>query len=218
MEIEYLGHSSFLITTAGGVKILTDPYDTAKYQGTLMYSMFQGEVDIVTTSHSHPDHGAADIIKNKKMVVRECNEFNYQGICIKGIETAHDDSHGSARGKNIVFVIEADDLRIGHFGDLGHILTPEQQNKIGSIDVALLPVGGYYTISALQAHMVAKQIKAKIVIPMHYSTEKCNFPIDPVSEFVEGHKNVLVRGSSVLDVTKQSLSDYPQIVVLNYSM
>lgn len=218
MIIEYLGHSSFLITTEGGVTILTDPYDTSKYQGTLMYDIFQGEVDIVTASHSHPDHDGVDTIKRKKMVVRECSEFNYQGVCIKGIETAHDNSQGSARGKNIVFLIEADGMRLAHFGDLGHVLTPTQQAKIGPIDIALLPVGGYYTIGGLQAHMVAKQVKAKVVIPMHYRTEKCKFPIDRVTEFVEGHKNVMVRGGSVFEVNSQSLPENPQIVVLDYSM
>jgi len=219
MRIEFLGHSSFLVTTASGVRVLTDPMDGSAYpEPTLLaYKPFEGDVDVITVSHSHPDHSAVDRIINKHVVIRDCPGYTYQGVFVSGVETAHDDSHGSRRGRNIIFVIEADGLRVAHLGDLGHILTPLQQNQIGHVDVAMTPVGGYYTINALQAHMVAKQLKAHIVIPMHYKTAKCNFPIDSVDEFTYGHKNVIVKGSSSLEITPETLPPTQQIVLLDYS-
>lgn len=219
MRIEYLGHSSFLLTTADGVRVLADPLDGSAYPdpGLLSYQPFEGDVDLITVSHSHPDHSAVDRIANKQAVVRDCSGFTFQGVHVYGVETAHDDSHGSRRGRNIVFVIEADGIRVAHLGDLGHVLTTVQQNQIGKVDVAMIPVGGYYTINALQAHMVAKQLKAHIVIPMHYKTAKCNFPIDSVDEFTHGHKNVIVKGSSAIDVTTEAFASSQQILLLDYS-
>ena len=219
MKIEYLGHSSFLLTTSSGVRILTDPLDGSAYPDPylLSYKPFNGDVDIITVSHSHPDHSAVDLIASKKVVVRDCAEYSYQGIVVSGVETAHDDSHGSKRGRNIVFVMQADGIRVAHLGDLGHVLTPFQQNEIGNVDVAMIPVGGYYTINALQAHMVAKQLKAHMVIPMHYKTAKCNFTIDSVDEFTHGHKNVIVEGASSVIVNPENLPSSPQIILLDYS-
>lgn len=219
MRIEFLGHSSFLITTSTGVRILTDPLDGSEYPdpSLLAYSLFKGDVDIVTVSHSHPDHNAVDRIKNKHAVVRDCSGFSYQGVLVSGVETFHDDVHGEKRGRNIVFVIESEGIRVAHLGDLGHVLTPAQHEAIGNIDVALIPVGGYYTINGLQAHVVSRQLKARIVIPMHYKTAKCNFPIDSVDEFTHGHRNVVVKGSSAINITPDALPETQQIVLLDYS-
>ncbi len=100
------------------------------------------------------------------------------------LSTYHDQSQGQQRGSNTVFSILADDIKIVHFGDLGHILTSDQAAEIGTADIALVPVGGYFTIDAQQAHKVVEQVDAKIVIPMHYKTPKCEFPIAGVEDFL----------------------------------
>ncbi|MEN6356790.1 MAG: MBL fold metallo-hydrolase [Armatimonadota bacterium] len=214
MKIRFLGHSSFLITTAAGTRVLTDPYDPGAYPGTLAYDIFNEPVDIVTISHDHKDHNAAHLVKGSPVIIRGSGKFGAEEVDFFGVGTYHDDVKGTRRGKNTVFVMSADGLRLAHMGDLGHILTSDQAAEIGAVDVALIPAGGFFTIDASQAAKVANQVEAKIIIPMHYRTAKCSFNITGVDEFIDGKPNVLKPAGSVLEVTAGSLPSSQQIVVL----
>ena len=170
MEISYLGHSSFRIRTSLGF-VVTDPYDPKmvglKYSGV--------EADIVTVSHDHADHDQHQGVKGVKRVVSGPGEYEIAGISIIGLPSFHDDKNGELRGKNTIYVIEAEGLRLCHLGDLGHILSQEQVQEIGEIDVLMIPVGGGgFTIGAKEASQVVMDIEPKIVIPMHYALEGLN--------------------------------------------
>lgn len=215
MKIEYLGHSSFLITTSQGTRIITDPFDPAGYPGQLNYGVYSEPVDVVTISHDHADHAGFKVLRGSPVLIKGEGTFAAKDTEFLGVGTYHDDAKGAKRGKNTVFVISADGLRIAHLGDLGHVLTAEQAAEIGNVDVALVPVGGYFTIDATQATKVAEQLDANIVIPMHYKTPKCNFPIASVEEFLKGKTNVVRTGSSAIEVTRESIPNRQQIVVLD---
>jgi L-ascorbate metabolism protein UlaG (beta-lactamase superfamily) len=214
MRIKYLGHSSFLITTDDGVKILTDPYDPAKYVGRLMFKLLDEPVDIVTISHHHNDHSAFGLIEGTPVIIRGNGKFMANGVDFLGVETFHDADRGAERGRNTVFIITANDMRIAHLGDLGHVLTADQAAEIGSVDVALVPIGGNVTIDGEQAEKVADQIGAQIVIPMHYRNTKCLFDIAGVDEFLQGKPNVARPGRSELNVSADTLPQAREIVVL----
>lgn len=214
MKIKFMGHASFLITTAAGTRILTDPFDPDQYPDKLFYSKITEMVDIVTISHGHGDHNDTSTLPGNPMIIKGNGKFGADEVVFLGIETFHDAVHGAERGKNTVFVISVDDLRLAHIGDLGHVLTADQAAEIGAVDVILLPVGGYYTIDAKQAQKVAEQLGAKIVIPMHYRNEKCLFPISDVDEFLRGKANVNVTDVSEIEVKKDSLPQQQQIIVL----
>jgi L-ascorbate metabolism protein UlaG (beta-lactamase superfamily) len=151
-------------------------------------------------------------------VIRGDGKFAASDAEFLGVGTYHDDSQGSRRGRNTVFVISADGLRVAHMGDLGHVLSADQAAEIGDVDIALIPVGGFFTIDAAQAEKVAQQLDANVVIPMHYRTEKCAFPIAGVDEFVRDKPNVVRKGGSTLEVTTDSIPAERQIVVLEPAM
>ncbi len=221
MRIKYLGHASFVITTSSETRILTDPYSIEAYADKLLYSPIEELVDVVTVSHGHGDHGdpkALVALPGAPVIIKSSGKFLANGVEFLGVETFHDDSHGGERGKNIVFVINADDLYIAHLGDLGHVLTADQAAEIGAVDVVLVPVGGFYTIDAAQATKVVDQLGARVVIPMHYRTRKCLFPIADVEEFLAGKENVVRAGTSDLDVTKDSPPTDRQVVVLDQAL
>lgn len=218
MKIEYLGHASFLITTSAGTRIVTDPFDPAAYPDTLSYRRFDGSADIITISHEHRDHSEVEVVKGSPIIIRGDGKFMAEEVEFMGVGTFHDDDKGAKRGRNTVFVVNADGLRIAHMGDLGHVLTSDQAAEIGAVDVALIPIGGYYTIDAEQAWKVADQVSAQIVVPMHYSNEKCSFPITGVEAFIADRTNVTRDGTSVLDVTPETVPDEQQIVVLEPSL
>ena len=210
MKIDYMGHSCFLITTDAGTRIVTDPFDPSGFK----FRAFDGAADAVTVSHGHGDHAATGLVKGNPRVVRGSGRFAVKDVEFVGVDTFHDSAGGSQRGSNTVFVIRADGLTIAHLGDLGHVLTDDQIAQIGPVDVVLIPVGGYYTIDAAAAQTVAEQLRAKVVIPMHFRNPKCEFPITGVEEFAAGKSNVKRPGGSVLDVSAGSLPSEPEIVVL----
>lgn len=167
MDITYLGHSSFKIK-GKTASVITDPYDE-KIIG-LKYPKI--EADIVTVSHHHGDHDKVENVTpatDKKIkVIDGPGEYEVQGISIIGISSFHDNKNGEERGKNTMYVIEVDGLRLLHLGDLGHKLEDKEIKEISNIDILFLPVGGYYTIDPKQAIEVYKQIGASVIIPMHF--------------------------------------------------
>lgn len=169
MDITYLGHSSFRIKTKTSTIVL-DPFDP-KMVG-FKYSGVDGE--IVCVSHNHPDHNAIDKVSGVKKVVDGPGEYEISGVSIIGYRSFHDNKKGEERGKNTIYIIEADGLRIAHLGDLGHTLDDDLVSEMGSIDVLMIPVGGVYTIGPKEAVEVAGKIDPYFIIPMHYKAEGIN--------------------------------------------
>ena len=149
MEIRWLGHASFLITTSDGVRIITDPYESGSYGGGIGYGQIDLEADIVTISHDqHEDHNFTKGIKGDFAVVKGAVKEVIGGVTVRGIASFHDKSQGSERGENTIFCIEADGICLCHLGDLGHMLSGVQVDEIGNADILLIPIGGTYTIDA----------------------------------------------------------------------
>jgi L-ascorbate metabolism protein UlaG (beta-lactamase superfamily) len=218
MKIKWFGHSAFKITTDGGVKIIVDPYQSGAFGGALAYGRITEEADVVLTSHDHDDHNYTKDIKGKFVHFNTAGAHEAKGVKISALPSFHDGSKGSERGKNLLFVIEADGLRVAHLGDLGHTLSKDEAEKLGPIDVLLLPVGGFYTIDPREASIVASEVKAAITIPMHVKTAKCDFPIAPVEEFTKGKERVVKVGASEIEVSKATLPKDPEIRVLTYAL
>ena len=212
MTIKFLGHASFLITSGEGVQIITDPYESGGYGGALRYGLITDEADIVTVSHDHADHNYVAGVPGNPVVVTESTEVS--GISFRAIDSYHDDAQGAERGPNRIFCFEVDGIRLCHLGDLGEPLSAEQQAAIGAADVALIPVGGHFTIDAQGATQAIDQLQPSVVIPMHFKTPKVDFPIGPVDDFLAGKQNVEDSGASQITIWTDELGEYPQIIVL----
>lgn len=173
MTITYHGHSTFKIKGKIGT-VVTDPFD--EYVGLTLPKM---SADIITVSHDHKDHNAVSTLtgtarRKNPFIVEEAGEYEVGGISVFGVKTFHDANGGVERGDNIVFTTLVDGISVCHLGDLGHELTPEQLEEIGSVDVLLVPVGGVYTIDPELAVKTIRAIEPGIAIPMHYKSEKHN--------------------------------------------
>lgn len=218
MKIQWLGHSAFLLETADGRKLVTDPYESGSYDGAVGYEEIDVAADVVTVSHDHPDHdGVKHLVKAPGQVVRTPERQEVAGFNIFGLATYHDESQGSERGANTIYVIETEGLRVCHLGDLGHSLTDEQISSLGKIDILLIPVGGHFTIDAAQATELISRIAPMIVIPMHFKTEVLGFPIAPVDDFLAGKTNVLKVDSTFTEVTADTLPASTEIRILNHA-
>ncbi len=213
MKIKYLAHAAFLITSDSGFKIITDPYTAG---GGIKHGEIKETADVVTISHEHGDHNNAGVIKGNPQVLREAGMV--RGIKFKAVPAAHDNQGGKQRGKNIIFCFEVDGVKVCHCGDLGHELNAEQVKATGAVDVLMIPVGGFFTIDAKTATRVGEQLKPKVIIPMHFKTEKLDFPIAGADEFTRGQGNVTHVNGSEIELKAGNLPAATQIMVLKPSL
>ena len=215
MKIKWLGHACFLITSEAGIRIITDPYATKE---DLTYGQITESADIVTVSHEHTDHNNVAAVQGKPEVVRGIGTFKVKGIEFKGVPSYHDRAEGSQRGSNTMFCFEVDGIRVCHLGDLGHQLSNKQMAELDSIDILLIPVGGYFTIDAKVATQVCNHLNPKVVIPMHYRTDKCAFPIAGVDDFLKGKEAVNRLDASEVEFKQEELPTTTQIIVLKSAL
>ena len=184
MIIKYTGHSCFKIMDAEtGYSIVLDPYRPGSVPG------FRDIVDIaseVLCSHGHDDHAGSECIK---LEPREDSPFT-----VEHIDTFHDPEKGALRGTNRIYIIT--DKKTGeklvHYGDLGErledLLTEENLSLLKDADIALVPVGGYYTYDIAEALELIGKTAPKLVMPMHYRSEIAGFglrEIDTLERFME---------------------------------
>jgi L-ascorbate metabolism protein UlaG (beta-lactamase superfamily) len=210
MEIKWFGQSCFMLTTGNRTKIVIDPFNASWL---VRYKLPDVTADIVITSHNHGDHNNVKCIKGNYVHINKPGKYSVKGIDITGILT----SHGFPRGKNVIFKFTIDGLNICHCGDLGRMLTEEQVAELGNVDVLMIPVGGSATINAEKASKVAGLLKAKVVIPMHYRTDKFKPPMMAgVDKFIEVMGNCKKPGKQSVEITRDNIGEYAGALVLDY--
>ncbi len=210
MEITWLGHSCFRIKGRGAV-VLTDPYDSS-----LGYSLGKPQADIVTISHPHPGHSFREGVGGTRKIVNGPGEYEIANVFITGIRTYHDAEKGERWGKNTIYLIEMEEMTLCHLGDLGHVPSPEQMEEMSNVEVLMVPVGGLSTIDAAAAAQTVRLLEPKVVIPMHFKTEAVKMELEPLSRFLKEMGLKEVAPQPKLTVTKSSLPQETQVVVLDY--
>lgn len=209
MILRYMGHAFFTMTLENGTEIAFDPYGS-------FYDFPKRHVkaDLCLVSHHHHDHDGMELIEDGAQVMDQPGTHRVSGVTVTGISTWHDEVQGAKRGPNTFFVVEAEGLRIGHAGDLGHVPDAKQLCQIGHLDVLLLPVGGYYTIDPATALEVRNLLQPTVMIPMHYRTRYDEeMSIASLPEFLalakaEDTQMPLVR------IVKQDVLERPSIITL----
>jgi len=218
VKIRWHGHACFEIVSKDGLTIVIDPHDGSSI-GIKPPSV---KADVVLISHNHFDHNAYRVVSkpSTQVIVSRRGDFRIgpRGeVRVRGILAYHDKYKGKRRGSIIMYKVTVDELDILHMGDLGHILTSEQVSEIGSIDIALIPVGGTFTIDPEEAWRTLEMLKPKIAIPMHYWISGVNLPLHSVNDFIkrvsEGWEIVRIDSNEV-SITKETLPSKPLVYVL----
>ena len=203
MEITWLGHSCFRLK-GRDVTILTDPYGGSE----LGYPPLTASANVVTVSNDHPHHSAVDVLGGSPRVFDGPGEYETGGVMVWGVRTFRAEKTAAGLpAKNCAFLIQLEELRICHLGDLGHALDAEQLREIKDCDVLLVPVGGHCTIGASQAAEIVAQIEPKVVVPMHYGTAETSgwVELDPLERFSREMGAADVVPQNRLSVTRASL-------------
>jgi len=213
MKIAWYGQSCFklVVKTNNGDKIiiLIDPFPKE-----IGLTPPRGAADIVIVSHDHYDHNNVKAVSGEPFIIEGPGEYDVKKVFIRGIYSFHDNSKGEERGANTISVITAEDIKVCHLGDLGQKeLSDNQLEKIGEVDVLMVPIGGTFTINGSEAVKIINQIEPMVVIPMHYKIPGLNLKLNPVDKFLEeigGEKKTVEE----LSIQKKDLTEEEMKVIV----
>jgi L-ascorbate metabolism protein UlaG (beta-lactamase superfamily) len=215
MEITWYGHSCFRLTERNYATVVTDPFD----HKSIGYDALKLKSDIVTVSHDAPGHNNTDAVKGVSHVIDGAGEFEIGGVFITGVQT---DGGGSGKKKtkngtnNTIYVFDYDGITVAHLGDLKQTPSQSEIESLGTINVALVPVGGGGGLNAAKAAEVISLIEPNLVIPMHYSTPAVKVPLDSLNKFIKEMGLSKPESQPSLKVTRSGLPDETRVVVLEY--
>ena len=199
MEIRWIGHACFKLQ-GKNISVVTDPFGDE-----VGFAMPKTTCNILTISHDHFDHNNKTAV-NSDITFDAAGEFEFRGTRIRGLRTFHDESGGSQRGSNTMFLFTIDGIKILHCGDLGHLPDSSTMDKLNDVDILLLPVGGNYTLPVPQAVELVHRLEPKIVVPMHFKVPGLKVDISPVDEFVK-QLGMEAKRVDALKVNKAELID-----------
>jgi L-ascorbate metabolism protein UlaG (beta-lactamase superfamily) len=221
MEITWYGHSCFRLTERNYASVVTDPYDSK----TIGYDSLKLRSDIVTVSHDAPGHNNTDAVKGVSHVIDGAGEFEIGGVFITGVSTDGSGSgkkkskakeNGAAASRNTVYVFDYDGITVAHLGDLRDVPTQSEIEALGTINVALVPVGGGGALNAAKAAEIISVIEPNLVIPMHYGTPVSKVSLDSLNKFIKEMGLSKAETQPSLKVTRSGLPTETRVVVLDY--
>ena len=209
MDMTWLGHACFRMRGREGI-VLTDPPDPKSG-----HAIPRTEAGLVTMSHEHAGHASLKSVAGDPVVLLGPGEYEVHEVLVTGVGTFHDDAKGTDRGRNTVFAIRLDDLVVCHLGDLGHALPAADLEKLGDVDIALVPISGADTnLSAARAAEIVHQLEPKVVVPMSFDPDdmKKDTPYQRLLHELGVKELVPVPK---LSVTRSTLPENLQVVALD---
>jgi L-ascorbate metabolism protein UlaG (beta-lactamase superfamily) len=215
MEITWYGHSCFRLTERNYATVVTDPFDSKS----IGYSALRLKSDIVTVSHAAPGHSNTDAVKGISHVIDGAGEFEIGGVFITGVQTDGGSSRKKGKdeaARNTIYVFDYDGITVAHLGDLKHTPTQSEIESLGTINVALVPVGGGGGLNAAKAAEIISLLEPNLVIPMHYSTPDVKLSLDSLNKFIKEMGLSQTETQPSLKVTRSSLPHETHVVVLEY--
>jgi L-ascorbate metabolism protein UlaG (beta-lactamase superfamily) len=212
VRLSFIGHSTWLIESATGVKIATDYND---------YVRPPVVPDIATMNRAHTTHYSNFPDPAIKHVLKGWNtegdgpvkhDLTYEDVRVRNVATnIRDWSGGSIPYGNSIFVFEIAGLCIGHLGHLHHTLTEQQIAQIGQLDVVMVPVDGSYTMDVTGMVEVLRALRARLILPMHYFNP---YTLERFVERIRGDFPVEMSDTATIVVSQATLPSEPKVLVL----
>ncbi len=209
MEITWYGLSCFRLTERGMATVVTDPYDHRQAG----YEPLRLKANIVTISHDSPGHNHLEAIDGEPYVITGPGEYEVGSVFITGIQLGTPSGTGE---RNTIYVFDYNALTVAHLGDLNRVPSQTEIEAMGTVNVALVPIGSGMSLNAARAAEVISLIEPNIVIPMHYATPDCNIPLDSLSKFLKEMGISEIETLTSLKLGASSLPEETRVMVLDY--
>jgi len=214
MELSWYGHSCFRMTERGLATVVADPFDNKA----IGYGPLRIKADIVTVSHDAPGHNNSDAVKGTSHVIRGPGEFEIGGVFITGVQTdgVGAGKKGQTSPRNTLYVFDYDGITVAHLGDLRQVPTQAEVEALGTVNIALVPVGGGGGLNAAKAAEVISLIEPNIVVPMHYATEEAKVPLDSLGKFMKEMGLGKQEIQPSLKASRSGLPEETRVIVLDF--
>ena len=211
MLITWYGLSCFRFTERGMATVVTDPFDSE----IVGYEPLKLRADIVSVSHDAPGHNHVSAVKGVTHTLTGPGEFEIGGVFITAVQTSSKKQDGN--GQNTLYVFDYDGVTVAHLGDLKQVPSQSEVEAMGTVNVALVPVGGGHGLTPAKAAEVISMIEPGIVIPMHYKTKDDKLILSPLNKFLQEMGLNDIEPLASLKVTSSSIPDETRVVVLDYN-
>jgi L-ascorbate metabolism protein UlaG (beta-lactamase superfamily) len=218
MRVDWYGQAAFRLSGAEGT-VFIDPFgDVSALASRGMrfdYPAIEGvDADLLLVTHEHLDHNGVEVVDGNPTILRStAGRLESPVGEIVAIASEHDESAGTERGPNTIFVFTLDGVRVAHFGDFGQTsLRDEQAEAVGQVDLLFLPVGDGPTIGAEQAAAIVNRLAPKWVVPMHYRTPRVGF-LETADAFLEKLPSVDRLSETGFDTDSLAADGGPRAVV-----
>ena len=131
------------------------------------------------------------------------------------MQTDSNNKKGAGRLPNTLFLFDFDGLTIAHLGDLNQVPSQSEVEALGTVNVALVPVGGGNGLNASKAAEVISLLEPNIVIPMHYAGQSAKLDLDPLSKFLKEMGLTSQETVPSLKITRSGLPEETKVVILD---
>ncbi len=211
VRLTFVGHATWLIESAGFVKIATDYND---------YIRPQAVPDVATMNRAHSSHFSHFPDPGIKHVLPGWNpeggpakhDLTVADVRIRNVATnIRDFSGGHIPYGNSIFIFEIAGMCIGHLGHLHHTLTDQQLAHIGQLDVVMVMVDGSYSMDVAGVVEVLKALRARLILPMHYFNP---YTLNRFLERVAADFTVERSSEPTIVVSHPTLPNEPKVLVL----
>jgi L-ascorbate metabolism protein UlaG (beta-lactamase superfamily) len=195
----------------GLATVVADPYD----HQVAGYEALKLRADIVTISHDAPGHNYANAVKGVSHLITGPGEFEIGGVFVTGIQT-NGHTRKSDEPRNTLYVFDFDGVTVAHLGDLRRVPTQPEVEALGTVHVALVPVGGGGGLTAAKAAEVVSLLEPGYVIPMHYATPGSALKLGPLNKFLKEMGLGSVEAQPSLKVTRSTVPEEMRVIALDY--
>jgi len=214
ISIEWFGHSAFHLVSPGGTRLLTDPFGPE-----LGLPVPEVSPHAITVGREHPHHNSVWVARGAPLVLRGLGEGGMAwaevrktvgDVLVYNVPVTQRTFEVSTKGS--AFVFEMGGLCIAHLGDVAEALTPSQLRRLGKVHVAMIPIGGTFTVGPEEAVGIVRQVQPNIAIPMHYWDDE-----DRLQRFLRGVGHQVRRvGRGPFFVSRENLPRPTLVVVLSH--
>ena len=210
-RLTFVGHATWLIESAGAVKIATDYND---------YIRPSVVPDIATMNRAHTTHYSLFPDPGIQHVLRGWNpdggpakhDLMLADVRVRNVATnIRDWGGGSIPYGNSIFIFEIAGMCIGHLGHLHHTLTDQQVAHIGQLDVVMVAVDGSYTMDVAGVVETLKTLRARLILPMHYFNP---YTLNRFLDRIRDDFPVETASEATIVVSQATLPGEPKVLVL----
>ncbi len=211
-ELVWYGLGCFRVTERGHPAVVTDPFEDSATG----LQRPRASADIVTSSRliDHPIDVKWPGLRDVRYTVAGPGEYEVGGVFITGIASSRARRRGEAVEQNVIYTIDYEGVVICHLGELGAPPTQMQVERIGRVDVLLLPVGLPDGLTPAKVAETISLIEPAIAVPMQYKSPGLNVERKPVSGFLKEMGVTHPQAISSLQVTSSGEPEELQIVLL----